>query len=171
MLVLILTALTASVAAEGEPKIAITEVKAFWCAVLDSQGSYQNMEKNITTFMGEFSSQGLQPVGPLMSIYFNSPADTPEADLKWATAFPIAMDVDVKAPLRKVEFKDQKAAVYLYVGPYDQLPQTYTAIYTYIAQNSFKILGPVFERYLNSPTEVQPDKLETEIYVPVEAGK
>ena len=60
-------------------------------------------------------------------------------------------------------------AVFTMYGAYRQLPDVYTYIYRYWLFNSdYQIRDSmVFEKYLNSPDEVEEDKLMTEIYIPV----
>lgn len=60
-------------------------------------------------------------------------------------------------------------AVFTVCGSYKQLPDAYTYIYRYWLFNSEYQIGDsmVFEKYLNSPDEVEEEKLITEVYIPV----
>jgi len=46
--------------------------------------------------------------------------------------------------------------------------QAHEAINTYIQTNGLTIAGPVYELYVNDPTTVTPDKIQTDIFYPVQ---
>ena len=153
--------------AETEQTPAVKEVEGFWYGYMEFKGSYTKMEKEIQNFMNEFFKQGLIPAGTAVSAYFNSPDEVKEEDLRWAFGFVITKDAAVKEPIKKMEFKKQKAVVYLHKGPYDSLPKSYEMIWKLIKDNEYQVTWPVYDRYLNNPMQVEPEKLETEIVVPI----
>jgi len=63
-----------------------------------------------------------------------------------------------------------KYLVFTYIGPYSDLFDVFNTIYgKWIPEGGYKLrmeLG--FENYLNNPENTTPDKLKTEIYIPVE---
>ena len=152
----------------GEQKVVIKDVEPLWYAAMGFKGSFNRMEKNIGVFMQEFFKQGLTSGGPVLGIYYNDPAKDKEEDLKWAVGFPVAGDAKVQAPLKKVQTKFKKAAVYLHIGPYEEFEQVYAKIFKYISDNGYKVVWPVYDKYFNNPKEVKPEELKTEIIIPVE---
>jgi AraC family transcriptional regulator len=126
------------------------------------------MEKEVNSFMGEFFKQGLTPNGPFLGIYYNNPREVKEEELRWEIGFPVANDADVKAPLNKKEFKSHKAVVYLHTGPYENLDKSYDKVLKYIEDNGYKVVWPVYDKYINNPQMVKPEELKTEITVPIE---
>ncbi|NNC94479.1 MAG: hypothetical protein HKN92_02885 [Chitinophagales bacterium] len=54
-----------------------------------------------------------------------------------------------------------------YIGAYDNLGVAHEAMDTYIRSNNLEVTGPVWERYVGDPTEVEEEELETIIYYPV----
>lgn len=152
----------------GEQKVVIKDMEPFWYAAMEFEGSFTQMEKNVGIFMQEFFKQGLTPGGPVLGIYYNDPMQVKEEDLKWAIGFPIAADAAVQEPLKKVQTKFKKAAVYLHIGPYEQLDKAYAKVMKYIDDNGYKMIMPTYDRYLNNPNEVKPEELKTETIVPVE---
>jgi len=155
----------------AEQKVVIKDGTPFWYAKMDFQGSFKNMGKNIGSFMTEFFKQGLQPGGVLMGVYFNNPGEVKEEELKWAIAFPVAKDANVKESLKKVEFNRKKVAVYLHIGPYDKLNQAYDKVFKYAKAKGYEIKWPTYDRYLNNPMQVKPEELKTELIVPLEEVK
>ncbi len=154
---------------ESVPEVTITDHKSFWYATMDFQGSYKKMSENIFAFMGEFSKQELKPTEfILMGVFYNSPTGVKEDDLRWAVGFPVPADAVVKEPLKKVEFKKKKVAVHLHTGPYEQLEQLNPKLIKYLDGKGYQIKWPVIDRYLNSPMQVSPHHLKTEIIMPIE---
>lgn len=68
------------------------------------------------------------------------------------------------------EIKGGKFAVFSYQGPYDNMESVYNTIYgKWLLENDCKLRNaPGFEKYLNNPDRTSPDKLKTEIYIPIE---
>lgn len=167
-LVLMLVFFLISVMAAGEQEVVIKDMEPFCYAAMDFKGSFTQMEKNIGIFMQEFFKQGLTPAGPVLGIYYNDPMQVKEEDLQWAVGFPVAKDAEVAKPLKKVTTKFKKAAVYLHIGPYEQLDKAYMKIMKYINDKGYKMVMPTYDRYLNDPKTVKPEELKTETIVPVE---
>lgn len=148
--------------------VQVKDQPPFTYAYLDCAGSFQQIPAKIMEFMGTFFKQGLKPAGNLFAMYFNSPDQVPESNLKWLIGMPIAPGAAPVDPLKKGEFKHPKVAVCLHVGPYDKIGETYTKLMAFIDQNGWKPIGPGLEKYLDNPQTVAPEKLRTEIWMPVE---
>ena len=151
-----------------EQKVVIKEGESFRYAYMEFGGSFDQMEKSIQKFMGEFFKQGLAPAGPFLGVYFNDPRKVKPEELKWSLGFPVSKDVKVEAPLKKAEFKHKTVAVYLHIGPYENMEKSYDKIFKYAEDNGYKILWPTYDKYLNNTMQVKPEELKTEVIVPVE---
>lgn len=66
--------------------------------------------------------------------------------------------------------KGGKFAMFLYRGAYDNLDAVYNTIYSeLLPESSLRLRNEHgFEKYLNHPGSTKPEKLKTEIYIPVE---
>jgi len=148
--------------------VQIKDQASFAYAYLDCVGSFTQIPQKMMEFMGAFFKQGLKPAGGPFAIYFNDPRQVPEAELKWLIGMPIAPGAAPVDPLKKGEFNHPKVAVCLHVGPYDKVGETYAKMMAFIDQNGWKVAGPAMEKYLNNPQMVTPDKLQTELVLPVE---
>ncbi len=151
----------------GDQEVVVKDVEPFWYVSMAFKGSLTQMESNINRFMQEFFGQGLMPVGPGLSVYHNSPMEVKEEDLSWEFGFTVGQDVDVKEPLKRVEVKGMKAAVYLLTGPYDGLPGAWEKVIKWVGEQGYEAVYPVYDRYLNNPMQVKPEELKTEIIVPI----
>jgi len=62
-----------------------------------------------------------------------------------------------------------KYAVFKFKGPYDQFNSVYKTIYReWLPGSGFELRNvPGFEKYLNNPNNTKPEKLLTEIYIPI----
>ena len=148
--------------------VQIKDQTPFTYAYLECSGSFSQISGKIGEFMTAYFSQGLNPSGALLAIYFNTPDQVPEAELKWLIGMPVSTDVTPAAPLQKGEFKHPKVASCIHVGPYDKAAETYVKMTAYLELNGWKIAGPAMEWYLDNPMSVAPENLRTEIILPVE---
>ena len=148
--------------------VVVKDQTPFVYAYIECTGSYSLISAKIGEFMNEYFSQGLGSFTGVMAMYLNAPGEVPEAELKWRIGMPIGADVTPQEPLRKDEFAYPKVASCLHVGPYDKVGEAYQKIGAYLERNGWKAAGPPVEFYLNDPGQVPPEKLETEILIPVE---
>lgn len=154
---------------KNEQQVVIKEGESFWYAFMEFGGPFDQMEKMVQKFMGEFFKQGLAPAGPFfLGIYFNDPTKVKPEELKWNLGFPVSKDTKVGDPLKKAEFKHKTVAVYLHIGPYENMDKAHEKISKYIEDKGYKIVWPVYDKYLNNPMQVKPEELKTEIIVPLE---
>ena len=147
--------------------VQVKDQAPFAFAYLDCAGPFQQIPAKIMEFMGAFFKQGLRPAGDLFAMYFNSPAEVPEAELKWLIGMPVPAGAAPAEPLKKGEFNYPKVAVCVHVGPYDKASETYAKLMAFIDENGWKPAGPALEKYLDNPQTTAPEKLRTEIMMPV----
>jgi AraC family transcriptional regulator len=165
---LFVTAVFSGPPESSEPEIATRENLSFCYAAMEFGGSFDKLGASVQTFVGEFFKQGLVPAGPVLGIYYNDSRQVKPEELKWDIGFVVNRDAEVKAPLKKAEMKVNTAAVYTHTGPYNKLSPVYEKIFKYVEDKGYKILWPVFDRYLNNPKQVKPEELKTEVIVPFE---
>lgn len=63
-----------------------------------------------------------------------------------------------------------KYAMFLHKGPYSGFQELYDYIYgVWLPESEFELRDlPCFEKYLNTPDKTKPEKLKTEVYIPVQ---
>lgn len=78
--------------------------------------------------------------------------------------------VRAKGQIGIKEIKGGKYAVFSYQGSYENLGSVYDTIYgKWLPESDCKLRNTSgFEKYLNNPERTSPDKLKTEIYIPIE---
>lgn len=150
------------------PFATIKEVKPFTYCVIAHKGPLTDVSDVITRLMQAVQDQNLFPFlrGSMIGVYYNSPADTKPGELLWEVGFPIAEGTQPKAPLEKKEWKFATVAVAVHKGAYAGVGGTIKRLMDWIKDNGYVIEGPTMERYLNNPSQVKPEELRTEIWIP-----
>jgi AraC family transcriptional regulator len=138
-------------------------------AALPHKGSYFMMGKCFEQLATICESRGLWPMtGPMLAIYLDNPEVTPDEDLnslagtEWSGS-------EIPEDLQEHTLKGGKTAVLSYKGPYPGISNAYQSFFGDWLPKSGEEPGdgPCYERYLNSPREVAPEELLTEIYLPL----
>jgi AraC family transcriptional regulator len=82
----------------------------------------------------------------------------------------VKKDVKPQGDIGVKEIKAGKFAMFHCQGAYSNLDAVYDMIYgKLLPENGLRLRDyPCFEKYLNHPDRTEPEKLKTEIYIPVE---
>ena len=157
-----------SFAQEG-PALSLKQEKRFSYCCIPYKGPLADIATVISQLMQSMQGQNLFASirGPMVGIYYNSPADTKPADLLWEVGFPVAEGTTVQPPLVKKEWNYPEVAVAVHKGAYAKAGETIQHIMDWIKANNYVVGGPVMDRYLNNPMQVKPEELLTEIWIPV----
>ena len=134
--------------------VEITKIQAFSYCAIEMTGSYG---QHADAFMKLYTAAGQQGLpsrsAPPFGIYYNSPDDADEKDLKWEIGFPVPKDKDVQAPLVKKEWKYTMVAQQEFTGAIDsnEMRNVYVIMFEWIKMNGYEVTGPMMERFLNTP--------------------
>ena len=167
--VLALAVLVVPLAAQ-DIAVTVKDVEPFPYCAIAHRGPYTDMGTVIGELVGAMQAQGLFPLvrGPVVGVYFNSPADTRPADLAWEAGFIVAAEATAQPPLVKKSWEYRTVAAALHVGPYDQAGIVIGKMMGWLAANGYEAAGPILERYLDqNPAAIKPEALRTEIWIPV----
>ncbi len=149
--------------------VTVKDVEPFPYCAIAHKGPYLDMTAVIGELIAAMQAQGLFPQvrGPMVGVYYNSPANTKTEDLSWEAGFVIAAQATPQPPLMKKVWEHKTVAVALHVGPYEKGGATVEKIMAWLAAQGYETDGPVLERYLDmNPMAVKPEELRTEIWVP-----
>ena len=104
-----------------------------------------------------------------IGIYHDDPKITENEKLRADICLSVPIVMTGSGDVGFKEIEGGKYAIYLYQGPYEELDSVYGTVYgKYIPDGGYQIdMRPGFEVYLNDPESTSPEKLLTEIYVPV----
>jgi AraC family transcriptional regulator len=107
--------------------------------------------------------------GRMMGLYKDDPRTTPPNELRSAAALPISEGEVLPAGLIEERLDGGRFASFLHVGPYEGLPAAWAeAVATFLSSGHRRRNGPSLEIYVNDPSQVSPDALQTEIAIPME---
>jgi AraC family transcriptional regulator len=149
----------------GTVSIQPSEAFAFVC--LEEKGSFDRIQDAIGRLVQEMQAQNIVPAGPLLGIYYNSPGQVSDQDLRWEIGFPVTAQALVQPPLTKKEWNYTQSAVCLHQGAYEDAGETIRKILDWMDDNGYKPAGPIMERYLDmNPEELRPEQRKTEIWIP-----
>ena len=103
------------------------------------------------------------PAGAPFAGYFNMDMQ----DLDVEIGFPVAAPLPGGGDIRASEIPAGKAATTLHTGPYEDFGQAYNALMQWMEEHEYEGTGVAYEFYLNDPTEIAPEELQTQIVLPL----
>jgi len=81
----------------------------------------------------------------------------------------IHKDVSPEGEIGLRDVPGGKFLVFSYTGPYSNLFSVFDTIYRWFPESGYELrMEQGFEKYLNNPDNTVPDKLKTEIYIPIQ---
>ncbi|MDC0657686.1 AraC family transcriptional regulator [Leisingera sp. SS27] len=137
-------------------------------AGLPHKGAYHEIGKSFEAFGAICESRRLWPqVGAVMGVYFDSPGDVAEADLRSFAGAELAGDLP--EGLEEVNLPGGRTAVLTYKGPYSGIHSAYDSLFGnwLPASGEEPADQPCYEVYLNNPRDTAPEDLLTEICLPL----
>jgi AraC family transcriptional regulator len=140
---------------------------------VDHVGPYPEVGRAFEILAGWVGARDLfGPDTRCLAIFYDDPDVTPATALRSKACFalgPRAAGVTVEPPVARTVIAGGEYAVLTHRGPYQQLAETYDWLYGTWLPNSGREAAdtPSFELYLNSPQEVRPAELLTEIHLPL----
>jgi effector-binding domain-containing protein len=111
------------------------------------------------------AAKGIKPEGPTL-VYHSVNQSTGDFDVQPAlfVPSPVSGEGDIVAG----ETAGGEALYALHVGPYETLGETWGQVFARAAELGRPVTKPSWESYLNTPAEVPPEALRTEIFVPID---
>jgi AraC family transcriptional regulator len=112
----------------------------------------------------------LGPAARMIGISHDDPHVTDESKFRFDACVTIDRDVKPEGEIGQKTIAGGRYAVFLHAGPYERFQQTYDQIFKSWLPGSGERLReePCFEVYLNSPDQVKPEELRTEIWLPLQ---
>jgi len=114
---------------------------------------------------GLLALEGLE----LVAIFHDDPEITPVAELRAEAGIVVPPKTRVVPGLHRLILPAGTYARALHTGPYATLGDSWSQLMgNWLPKSGYRVAaGPSYERYLNTPMEVPPAKLRTELYLPV----
>jgi effector-binding domain-containing protein len=136
-------------------EVEAVEIEPFTYCAVEMAGSYTQHSDAFMKLYSEAAKQGLPMAGVPFGIYYNSPEETPEEELKWEIGMPVPADKELQAPLVMKKWEYTLVAQRDFEGAYDseELKAAYTEVYGWIYKNGYEPAGPMMEKFLTSPAQ------------------
>ncbi len=119
--------------------------------------------KNYGVIMQYLGQLNEQMVGAPFVAYYNM--DMQNLDIE--IGIPVAKKISSKDEIKASEIPRGKYASCLYIGPYSGVAPAYETLAKYIEDQGYEPTGIAYELYLNDPSVVSPEELQTEILFPL----
>jgi AraC family transcriptional regulator len=151
----------------------IVELDAKTVLYVRGKGAYDPnfFESAYTQMWGEVIKQGISQTDiEHIALYLNDPQVTEEENIRYDICLGISTPAVPNGNVEMKEIEGGKFLKFTYTGEYHKLPAAYDKIYGELLAESGLETRANFslEIYVNSPCQVAPTELITEIYVPVE---
>lgn len=138
-----------------KPKPELKEAGGYWYVYMDFQGPFTILSEKSKIVWEEFKKQGLKPIGPFLVVFYNAAVDNKPEDYRWAPAFPISEDSEVKPPLKKRKFEKTPAVVIIHDYDIEKLSESNLKAREYIKEKGYKEIWPIYEIFHRSPSRVE----------------
>lgn len=104
-----------------------------------------------------------------IGISHDDPNVTDSEKLRYDACIAVTKEVKPEGEVGFKEIEGGKFAIFLHKGPYENFQHTYDAIYkSWLPESGVELRNePCFELYLNDPKKTKPEKLKTEIFIPI----
>jgi AraC family transcriptional regulator len=112
------------------------------------------------------AAKGITPDGPPLLVYHSVDRETGDFHIQPGlfVASPVAGEGEIAAG----ETAGGEALVALHVGPYVQLGEVWAQVFARAEALKRPVTKSSWERYLNTPADVPPAELRTEVIVPID---
>jgi AraC family transcriptional regulator len=109
------------------------------------------------------------PATEMLALYYDDPEATPVDQLRSDAAITVANDVVLPNGLTEIRLPAGRYAWTAYVGPYNGLGDAWAQFMgSWLPQSGHRVADrPSFEIYRSTPMDTPPEKLRTEMYLPL----
>ena len=154
-------------------EIEINDRPSLRLAAMAHQGAYPEIGKAFEKISAVMASRNLwSQLRGMAGVYYDDPSAVAEADLRSHAGVIVADDFGITEPLEEVKLSSGRCAVLHFKGPYAGLQGAYDHLFGNWLPGSGEepAEAPCYEVYLNSPMEVAPAELLTDVYLPLRAA-
>lgn len=153
------------------PEVRIEEVPARRVAFIRHVGPYGEAGPAFQRICGWAGRKGL--FGPntlVLGVCHDDPEVTPADKIRFDCCVSVGENVPPEGEIGVQTIEGGPYAVVRHVGPYEKLGQTYRWLYgTWLPSSGRELRNaPAYEVYRNSPQDSPPEKLITDIHLPLE---
>ncbi|SKA88967.1 effector-binding domain-containing protein [Agreia bicolorata] len=142
------------------------QVAAIYRCSTSQQSVFEDIPAGFGLVLRALESVGVDPIGAPFTVFYQTPDADALGDI--ALCIPIHDSVRPDAGLDISFFDEHVVAAITHHGPYEDMAESYATVSEWIHRYGHRIVGPTREIYLNSPEDVAPGELLTEIQFPID---
>jgi len=147
----------------------IKDFKVIYVTAIGKYGDHntESAWKTVCGFAGRYRLFG--PETQFLGISYDDPKFTEPDKCRYEACVSVKENIKPDGKVGCKVVSGGKYAVFKLIGPLTMLAPSYDYIYgNWVLQNNIELADkPCFEKYLNSPDRTPPEKLETEIWIPL----
>ncbi|MCB8821515.1 AraC family transcriptional regulator [Microvirga rosea] len=150
--------------------VTIKDFDGIYLATLPHRGNYQDIGRCFDRLGAWAAARGLfSTPRRMIGLYYDDPESVPEAELRSEAGIEVDPDMPLSDGVVLRHLPAGRVATILHKGPYTGLEEVYRVLYREWLPRSGEEIGdqPVFENYLNTPRDVPPSELLTEVTLPL----
>lgn len=143
------------------------------CASIAHAGSYMQIDRAMGRLFSALAARdAMAPDQRMMAVFYDDPDLVPVENLRSRACSPVADGVALAPPIEEAMLRGGLYARLRYQGPYADMKGAYRWLLgVWLPQSGHEPDdAPMFEAYLNSPQQVAPDALVTDIHLPLRAS-
>lgn len=150
--------------------VAVDDLPERRCAKVAHRGSNMQIDHAIGRLFGALATQEImRPDQAMIAVFFDDPDLVPTEKLRSAALSPVGETTPLAEPLEEMSLRGGRYARLSYKGPYADMKGAYRWLLgVWLPRSGYEPDdAPFFEAYLNSPRDVSPSELLTDIHLPL----
>ncbi len=108
---------------------------------------------------GYMGRKGIEFAGPPYAMYYNMDMEALDVEM----GFPVNQSDKGEGRIKPGQIPGGEIVTTIHTGPYDKLEGTYEKLMAFVKEKQLDVQEWMYEYYLNSPLEVKPEELQTQI--------
>lgn len=152
--------------------VAVETLAAVRCASIAHAGAYMQIDHAMGRLFTVLATQEIAaPDQRMLAVFYDDPDLVPVENLRSRACSPVADGVALAPPIEEATLLGGLYARLRYQGPYADMKGAYRWLLgAWLPQSGHEPDDtPMFEAYLNSPQQVAPNELITDIHLPLRA--
>ena len=150
----------------------VVELELKTVLFISATGMYEPavFESSFQQMWAEVKRQGIYSAGiEHIGLYYNNPKITEDEKIKYDVCLRVCKVAEPNGNIGVKEIAGGKYVMFANIGEYTKIGAAYDKIYgELLALGGFELRGNFcFEKYVSDPRKVAPEKLKTEIYIPI----
>jgi effector-binding domain-containing protein len=172
VMLLFLGVLAGGIYAEPEMPTFTKTTEFMRVAFISYQGSFEKIPAVMEKLDKWIDDNGYTPVGPPIGVYFDDPSQVPQDSLRWEVEQSIAEAAEERQYTDDIGIKTVEpmfVAVTYHKGAYEKVGKVYGALFAWIGENGYQVVGAPREIYWKCPKTTPEENLLAEVQIPVSA--